>query len=308
MAATRLLKSANTTRKPIARSLLIKPESKMIMKISVLGADKRHLKKISYRSRSSNTPALAGLVINTLLILYCSFTAGQQRPDDFVNLLDLDPTIHLEMRYASSHNFLGRPVYGYETSACWLTEPAAKALVKVHQILDKSGFGLVIFDCYRPQHAVDDFVQWASQPQQDMKAVFYPRVAKRELFNAGYIAERSGHSRGSTVDLAIRRTLPSRQMNDDDGIEPERPMHCQSDYGRAQAAGHLDFGSDYDCFDNLSHTENALVSAEARQNRQFLVSILKAHGFINYPKEWWHFTFKPESYPNRYFDFPITVD
>ena len=278
------------------------------MRNSGIGAQRKYFTKISFKPRSSNTPGLARPFINILLTLYCSFSISEQRPDDFVNLLDLVPTIHLEMRYASSHNFLGRPVYGYDTSACWLTQPAAKALVKVHQILNKSGFGLVIFDCYRPQHAVDDFVQWASQPRQEMKTAFYPRVAKRELFNAGYIAERSGHSRGSTVDLTIRRTLPSRQLTEDDGVEPERPIHCQSDYKRSQAAGHLDFGSDYDCFDSLSHTENALVSTAARQNKQFLASILKTHGFINYPKEWWHFTFNPEPYPDRYFDFPITTD
>lgn len=279
------------------------------MKNSDIGTHKKYAQPIGVKTCSSNTPGRAGLVIKILLTLYCSVTAGQQRPDDFVNLLDLDPTIHLEMRYASSHNFLGRPVYGYDTSVCWLTAPAAKALVEAHQILSKSGLGLVIFDCYRPQHAVNDFVQWASQQQQqDMKVDFYPRVAKSELFNAGYIAERSGHSRGSTVDLAIRRTWPSRKMAEHNRVESERPLHCQSDHTRAQAAGQLDFGSDYDCFDSLSHTDNALLSAGARQNRLFLVSTLNAHGFINYPKEWWHFTFDPEPYPYCYFDFPITTN
>ena len=269
---------------------------------------KNTAKQSSLKPCNWNKSSVASLLISILLTLCCNATAGESRPANFVNLLALDPTIHLEMRYASSHNFIGRPIYGYDISACWLTEPAAIALVKVHQILGKSGFGLVIFDCYRPQHAVNDFVQWASQQHKDRKAEFYPRVAKRKLFDAGYIAKRSGHSRGSTVDLAIRRILPTEPMARDNKIERERPEHCQSDFKRAQSSGQLDFGSDYDCFDHLSHTDNKSVSAEAKKNRQFLVSILKTHGFINYPKEWWHFTLRPEPYPNRYFDFTIEAD
>jgi D-alanyl-D-alanine dipeptidase len=150
-------------------------------------------------------------------------------------------------------------------------------------------------------------MQWANQPNQDMKAAFYPRVAKSELFSAGYIAERSGHSRGSTVDLTLRQMIPPAQ-GALDRIEPSpRPGHCQSDFGRAQNAGYLDFGSDYDCFDILSHTTNNSIGARASRNRQYLVSIMYTHGFINYQQEWWHFTFKPEPYPERYFDFPIAA-
>lgn len=246
-------------------------------------------------------------LIHLALLLYCSAANSELRPDNFVNLLNLEPTIHLEMRYASSHNFLGRPVHGYETAACWLTEPAANALATVHRMLAKSGLGLVIFDCYRPQHAVNDFIRWASQPNQDMKANFYPRIAKNNLFSAGYIAERSGHSRGSTVDLTliqIKPPLPTIL----DSVEPStRPDYCQSDFRRARNAGQLDFGSDYDCFDILSHTENNSIGNKATRNRQYLVNIMQTHGFSNYHQEWWHFTFKPEPYPESYFDFPITA-
>lgn len=205
---------------------------------------------------SSYTPHYS--LIHLALLFYCSAANSELRPDNFVNLLNLEPTIQLEMRYASSHNFIGGPVHGYETAACWLTEPAANALATIHRMLAKSGLGLVIFDCYRPQHAVNDFVRWASQPNQDMKADFYPRIAKSNLFSAGYIAERSGHSRGSTVDLTliqIKPPLPTIL----DSVEPStRPDYCQSD-------------------------------------------------FSNYHQEWWHFTFKPEPYPENYFDFPITA-
>ena len=141
---------------------------------------------------------------------------------------------------------------------------------------------LKIFDCYRPQRAVDHFVSWAEDLQDmRMKAQFYPNVSKNELFNKGYIAAKSSHSRGSTVDLTIVKLTPG------------------------QSSTELDMATPFDLFDVRSHTLTENINPQQQKNRQLLKTIMSQHGFINYPKEWWHFTLAKEPYPNHYFDSPI---
>ena len=125
-------------------------------------------------------------------------------PEGFVRLSDVAPDVLQEIRYYGEHNFLGRPVTGYDAAECWLTEPAAQALAKVQAEVSAQGYTLKAYDCYRPQRAVDDFVAWAQDPDDDTtRAEFYPRLEKDVLFPQGYILEKSGHSRGSTIDLTI---------------------------------------------------------------------------------------------------------
>src|SRR3954470_18505889 len=155
------------------------------------------------------------LTIFLLLLLATPASADvvkQAPPDAFVSLHDVDPSIIVEMRYLTAHDFMGRRVPGYRENVCLLTRPAATALARVQEAVRAAGYTLKVYDCYRPQRSVDAFVRWGKhRSDQRMKAEFYPRVDKRRVFKEGYIAARSGHSRGSTMDLTLVR-LPARRQ------------------------------------------------------------------------------------------------
>jgi len=200
------------------------------------------------------------------------------RPSTFVDAGTFVPNLVVDMRYAGSHNFVGRPIEGYEAPRCLLTPAAADALAGVARDLAARGLVLKVFDCYRPVRAVADFVRWAHDlKDQSAKAEFYPQVDKRTLFRDGYIASRSGHSRGSTVDLTLMRA------ND----------------------GELDMGTPFDFFSPKSWTGDSSVSTEQHANRMLLAAAMQRRGFRGYAKEWWHFTLRNEPFPNSYFNFPI---
>lgn len=222
----------------------------------------------------------------------------QKLPEGFVYLSDYAPTIVQDMRYATAYNFTGDLIPGYDDGVCILTRPAAQALAAVQTELHDRGYTLKVFDCYRPQRAVDAFVAWAEGADTVMKPIFYPGIDKSQLFPDGYIAARSGHSRGSTLDLTIS-TLENAQAND------RATISCRLAAGDAGPNGQLDFGTAFDCFDTLSHTADPRITPLQAENRTFLVSIMASHGFQNYPKEWWHFTYQPEPFPDQYFDFPV---
>lgn len=187
--------------------------------------------------------------------------------------------IKVAMRYATTNNLVGEPLDGYRDNLCLLAPSAAHALEKVAHRLAEEGLGLELFDCYRPQQAVNHFVRWAAAPEDhSTKADFYPREKKSEMFERGYIAERSGHSRGATVDLTLYRI----------------------DTGEA-----LEMGTGFDFMDERSATEYPLKDATARANRLHLREVMGAAGFVNYTQEWWHYTYKPEPYPDTYFDVPV---
>jgi D-alanyl-D-alanine dipeptidase len=216
--------------------------------------------------------------------------AHTQRPGDgsmpgaaryLVPLADCAPSILQEMRYAGADNFVGRPVEGYAAPVCLLTPPAARALARAQEEVRTYDLSLKVFDCYRPQRSVDHFVRWAQDTNdQQTKARFYPDVDKRRLFERGYIAARSGHSRGSTVDI----TLVS--VADGDSTE-------------------LAMGTPFDFFDPRAHTASTAIPPAARRNRLLLRLVMERHGFVNYEKEWWHYTLRKEPWPDRYFDFPV---
>ncbi|WP_237324864.1 M15 family metallopeptidase [Streptomyces sp. CBMAI 2042] len=224
-------------------------------------------------------------------------------PEGFVTLRSVDPTIIQEMRYTTAHTFLGERVDGYRQPVCILTRPAARALHLAQKRLLRQGYALKVYDCYRPQRAVDHFVRWAKDlDDQSMKGEFYPLVDKSRLFEDGYIAEKSGHSRGSTVDLTLVRlpALPTRPYRPGERLTP-----CFAPKGERFPDNSVDMGTGYDCFDTLSHTDAPRIQGVQRANRQLLKRTLTEVGFVNLPEEWWHFTHKPELFPDTYFDFPI---
>lgn len=200
-------------------------------------------------------------------------------PEGFSYIGEVIPDIRLELRYFTQDNFIGVPIDGYLAPRGIMTTEAARALRKVQTELKPFGLGLKIFDAYRPQQAVDHFVRWAEDISDTlMKASYYPEVKKRNLFKEGYIAARSGHSRGSTVDLTVISLA--------DGVE-------------------LDMGGSYDFFGVASWPDHPDLSPTQRSNRLLLRTLMTKHGFKPYDKEWWHFTLLDEPFPDTYFTFPV---
>ncbi|MFB6820752.1 M15 family metallopeptidase [Streptomyces virginiae] len=224
-------------------------------------------------------------------------------PSAFVALSSVDPTILQEMRYVRPHNFVGEPIDGYRQPVCLLTRPAAQALHRAQVSLLRQGYSLKVYDCYRPQRAVDHFVRWAQDlGDERRKAEFYPRVDKSRLFEDGYIAKKSGHSRGSTMDVTLVRLPAFPAPRPRPGQES---VPCYAPRSERYPDNSVDMGTGFDCFDTLSHTDDPRVQGAPRANRDLLRSALTAEGFVNLPEEWWHFTHKPELFPDTYFDFPV---
>ena len=224
-------------------------------------------------------------------------------PDTFVHIEEVIPDALLDIRYFSEHNFLGVNVDGYYASTCILTRQAAQALANVQKDLAPFNMTLKIYDCYRPQQAVDHFVRWAKDiDDTKTKKEFYPTVDKRNLFRDGYIAERSGHSRGSTVDLTIV-PLPAPIQPAYKAGDPLK--ECYLPAGVRFADNSLDMGTGFDCFHQLSHPENKDLGPQQRSNRLLLKTLMAKYGFRNLPEEWWHFTLNNEPHPDTYFNFPV---
>ena len=200
------------------------------------------------------------------------------RPDGFVSVSEVIPDVLLDVRYYSTYNFVSERVDGYEAPVVLLTKEAADALALVNADMRRKGLRLVLYDGYRPQRAVDHFVRWAESADESMRAFFYPDVEKRDLFERGFIARRSGHSRGSTVDLTL--------LDEKTGIL-------------------LDMGGPFDFFGERSHPDHPGVTPVQHENRMLLRQAMLAHGFKPLSTEWWHFTLKDEPYPDTYFDFPV---
>jgi zinc D-Ala-D-Ala dipeptidase len=246
-----------------------------------------------------STLICAGLV---LTVLAAPALAGSALPNGLVYLRDIDPSIVQDIRYAGSHNFVGRPIRGYLAAECILSAPAANALATVQRKLAEKKLSLIVWDCYRPKSAVDDFLKWSHDPAHtEMQGEFYPRTDKAMLFALGYLAARSAHSRGSTVDLGIVPIPFTPPRN-----SPPPFKACTSPKGERFEDGTIDFGTGYDCLDVLGNTSNPNVDGIARQNRQMLKSIMQAAGFRPYFREWWHFELVNEPFRNG-FDFEVTA-
>lgn len=217
--------------------------------------------------------------ILVILLVISHILPAQSGRGHFVYLDEAIPGIELDVRYFSHDNFVGTRVDGYLKPRVLLSKEAAGALLKVQQELEKEGLGLKVFDGYRPQKAVDHFVRWAKIPSDTLtKRKYYPQVRKADVFKLGYVASRSGHTRGSTADLTI--------------------IYLES--GRE-----LDMGSGWDFFGEISWHASKLVTEEQKNNRQKLKSVMDRHGFKSYSKEWWHYTLRNEPFPDRYFDFDV---
>ena len=238
------------------------------------------------------------------LLLAAPASAQEQAPPGaFVSLADVDPSIVVEMRYLTNHNFMGRRVPGYRENVCLLTRPAAEALARVQRSVRAEGYTLKVYDCYRPQRSVDAFVRWGKDlSDQRMKAEFYPRVRKSRVFKEGYIATQSGHSRGSTVDLTLVRVPPRKQERYRRG---DRLRDCAGPRRKRFRDNTIDMGTGYDCFDPLSHPYAQRFRGKVRRNRLALREPMIAAGFKGLATEWWHFTLRDEPYPETFFDFPM---
>ena len=205
---------------------------------------------------------------------------------DFVRITDVIPDAILEIRYYSTYNFVGERIDGYEEPLALMTRQAADSLKVVSDELKAQGYRLKIWDSYRPQRAVNHFIRWAENLQDTaMKSIFYPMVDKSLLFEQGYILARSGHSRGSTVDLTLVDAATGKE---------------------------LDMGSPFDWFGIESHPDymGGALKEDGKwgriyKNRRILWDAMLAHGFTMIDSEWWHFTLANEPYPDTYFDFPI---
>ena len=219
------------------------------------------------------------VVFSIVFLFLSNVILCQNLADGFVYLSDIDSTIQSELRYLSNDNFIGKPIDGYKNNCIIVTKETANQLKKIQKKLLKEGLSLKIFDAYRPQQAVNHFVRWAKVLNDTlMKQEYYPDVQKSELFQLGYIASKSGHTRGSTVDLTIVNLKTKKE---------------------------LDMGSPYDFFGIQSHPFYKNITAKQKQNRLFLRKIMLENGFKPYDNEWWHFTLKKEPFPKTYFNFPV---
>jgi D-alanyl-D-alanine dipeptidase len=230
------------------------------------------------------------ILISVLVLLFIGFPGflsfgepqGEGLPKGFVYVDRAIPDIIIDLRYYTAHNFVGERIDGYLKPRCILTKETTEALLQVQKELQAFGLGLKIFDAYRPQQAVDHFVRWANNLEDTRtKAEFYPDINKNALIRDGYIAARSSHSRGSTVDL----TIVSLQAG--------------------TAGQELDMATDFDFFGPASSPFFPGLSPAQRAHRMLLHTLMKRHGFEPYPEEWWHFTLKSEPFSESYFNFPV---
>ena len=200
----------------------------------------------------------------------------------FVLLSDFVPSIVQEIRYFSTYNFVGDRIDGYEEPCAIITKEAARALKLVSAEMNVRGYRLKVFDAYRPVSAVKHFILWSIEDQDlRMKPYFYPDVEKEELFNRGYIAKQSTHSRGSAIDLTLIDMTTGKE---------------------------LDMGSPFDFFGEISHPDYQGITKEQYNNRMVLQNAMTRHGFIPIDCEWWHFSLEDEPYPDTYFNFPNTSE
>lgn len=220
------------------------------------------------------------MAIRIFFFFLLSFsTVGDQLPKEFTYVESVIPSIKVELRYLSNDNFVGSPIDGYQADKAILTKQATAALKNVQEELKHYNLSIKIFDSYRPQRAVNHFIRWARDLNDTInKQRYYPDVEKRFLFKEEYIATRSGHSRGSTLDITLVDITT-----------------CEE----------LDMGSPYDFFGKESWVDNKDLTVQQRANRMLLQTVMRNHGFRHYPKEWWHFTLRGEPFPETYFDFLV---
>jgi D-alanyl-D-alanine dipeptidase len=241
----------------------------------------------------------SGLII--LLLAFAAPAAARDTlPPGFVYLRDVDPSIAQDMRYATQDNFTGRPLPGYDAGECVLRRDAALALQKVQADLAPQHLSLKTYDCYRPTRAVAAMARWSQSSDSGATKRFYPALEKRTLFAAGYIAARSAHSTGTAIDLTLIK-LPAAMPAPYDPAA--RYGLCTGQVGARAPDNSLDMGTSFDCLDPKSSAFASNISSEQNHGRVMLLEAMKRHGFKNYFREWWHFSYGPQ--PRQGYDFRI---
>jgi len=243
----------------------------------------------------------AGVLLSTAFIAGHAIAQGAL-PAGFVYLRDVDPTIVQDIRYAGFDNFVGRPIAGYEAAECILKREVATALKRVQAELHQSRLGLKVYDCYRPERSVRAMVQWAGDGRPDAADKrFFPRLEKRALFALGYLAASSRHSAGIAVDVTLIELVRGAAAAFD---RKARYGPCTGPAVQRSPDNSVDMGTGYDCLDVNSHTASTAVGAEQQRSRALLVAVMRKHGFRNYYREWWHFSYAGAG-PSFHYDFPI---
>jgi len=257
----------------------------------------RRASRIGWGGAGSGLAAAIALVAMTHAAV-----AQRALPAGFVYLRGVDPTIAQDIRYAGSDNFVGRPLPGYEAAECILRRDVAAALKRVQADLAASGLSLKVYDCYRPIRAVRAMAAWGNDGHAEAATKrFFPKLAKSSLLRAGYIASRSRHSSGTTIDLTLMRTgaTPPAAFDPKVAYGP-----CTAPLAQRSPDDAVDMGTSFDCFDAASYTASAAIGAEQRRWRNVLVAAMRKHGFANYDHEWWHFSYAGSAGAPVY-DFPI---
>ena len=241
--------------------------------------------------------ALVGLLATSAL----APVRAQTLPGGFVYLRDIDPSIIQDIRYATSNNFVGRPLAGYGAGECVVKREVGLRLKAVQQELAAQNLSLKMFDCYRPARASHDMVVWAQNGRETPAERRYnPALPKKDLFRLGYIAERSQHSTGVALDL----TLVDLAADNSATFDPAKTYaDCTAPEAARAPEGSVDMGTGYDCSDVKSHTAARSITADQRRWRNTLVAAMGKQGFVNYSKEWWHFSMPGAG--GQAYDFPI---
>jgi zinc D-Ala-D-Ala dipeptidase len=241
---------------------------------------------------------LKRIVLALVILVQPGFAAPQELPGGFAYLRDVEPSILQDMRYASSRNFTGKPVAGYDAPECVLARHPAEALKAAEKKAQSLGFSLKVYDCYRPARAVRAFLQWASAPDDGQTKFYYPHLKKSQLVPR-YIASQSSHSMGSAVDLTLVRLEAAGEA------APEQSHgDCTAPASGRVSDNSVDMGTAFDCFDTKANTASTLATPGERKSRMLLKSIMESAGFNNYAGEWWHFAYGRATSGQR-FDFPI---
>jgi zinc D-Ala-D-Ala dipeptidase len=243
-----------------------------------------------------------GLAATCVAFCLPAAAQAQKLPAGFVYLRDIDPTIIQDMRYAGSNNFVGRPLRGYEAAECVVKREVGALLKSVQEELAQRNLSLKMFDCYRPTRAVADMVAWSRDGKETVASKRYnPALAKADLFRLGYIASRSGHSTGAALDLSLVELKADNSVT----FDPAKDYgDCTANVSLRAPDGSVDMGTGYDCADVRSHTAAKSITADQRQWRERLVLVMARRGFVNYSKEWWHFSLPGAG--GQAYDFPIT--
>ncbi len=244
---------------------------------------------------------IAGIAVAMAVLVSPAF--AQALPGDFVFLREVDPTIIQDIRYATANNFVGRPLSGYGAGECVVKREVAEKLKAVQQELARRKLSLKMFDCYRPARAVADMVAWSKNGKETAAERRYnPAFAKADLFRLGYIATHSGHSTGAALDL----TLVDLTADNSATFDPAKTYaDCTAPAARRAPEGSVDMGTGYDCSDVKAHTAAASITPAQRRWRNTLVAAMSRQGFVNYSKEWWHFSLPGAG--RQAYDFPISA-